>query len=289
MITQIYVMRFVVITKNERSLDSDIVKQVADHIKNAGCEITLIARPRDDSGERIVIPEDADYIITIGGDGTLVRAAQMTFSSGVPLIGVNHGHLGFLCSLDEDEVIGAIDTIISGEVDIEQRMMLSGYVKREDGTTTRMESALNDIVISADDATTVLKFTVYVNGEYLYSIQGDGMIFATPTGSTAYNLSAFGPIVDPKTELILMTPINAHTLGARSIVLDPGDKIELEITPRRSNTRESGHVTYDGTYPVEMSVGDKLCIKKSDMKTKMIRLSELSFLERMRKKLRESM
>ena len=115
------------------------------------------------------------------------------------------------------------------------------------------------------------------------------MIFATPTGSTAYNLSAFGPIVDPKTELILMTPINAHTLGARSIVLDPGDKIELEITPRRSNKRESGHVTYDGTYPVEMSVGDKLCIKKSDMKTKMIRLSELSFLERMRKKLRESM
>ena len=115
------------------------------------------------------------------------------------------------------------------------------------------------------------------------------MIFATPTGSTAYNLSAFGPIVDPKTELILMTPINAHTLASRSIVLDPGDEVELTITPRRSTTRESGHVTYDGTYPVEMSIGDRLCIKKSDMKTRMIRMSEVNFLERMRRKLSESL
>ena len=130
---------------------------------------------------------------------------------------------------------------------------------------------------------------IYVNGEYLYSIQGDGMIFATPTGSTAYNLSAFGPIVDPKTELILMTPINAHTFFSRSIVLDPDDAIELEITPRRSTTRESGHVTYDGTYPVEMDIGDRLCIRKSDTKTRMVRMSEMNFLERMRRKLSETM
>ena len=278
-------MHIVLITKNERALESDIVKEVKAHIEGKGATATVIPRPRDTSGERIIVPDDTDFIITIGGDGTLVRAAQMTFTAGVPLIGVNHGHLGFLCSVDEENVISAVDHILSGEIEIEERMMLSGYVRRENGETTRVESALNDIVIAADDNTSVLKFTVYVNGEYLYSIQGDGMIFATPTGSTAYNLSAFGPIVDPKTELILMTPINPHALGARSIVLDPADEVELEITPRRSTTVESGHVTYDGTYPIVMSVGDRLIIKRSEMKTKMIRMTELNFLERMRRKL----
>ena len=282
-------MKFVLITKNEKALGSEIVEQLSAYIRDCGHEAVLIARPRDTSGERIVVPEDADLIITIGGDGTLVRAAQMTFMSGVPLIGVNHGHLGFLCNLDEESVFHAIDEIVAGHYDIEERMMLSGYVRRADGSETRVENALNDIVISADDSTSVLSFTVYVNGEYLYSIQGDGMIFATPTGSTAYNLSAFGPIVDPKTELILMTPINAHSFFARSIVLDPADEIEIEITPRRSTTRESGHVNYDGTYPIVMEIGDRLCIKKSDMKTRMIRMSEMNFLERMRKKLSATM
>ncbi|MCR5097679.1 MAG: NAD(+)/NADH kinase [Lachnospiraceae bacterium] len=282
-------MHFVVITKNERALDSDIVKSVSAHIQESGSHVTLIPRPRDTSGERIVVPEDADYIITIGGDGTLVRAAQMTFKSGVPLIGVNLGHLGFLCDVDEDEVNSAIDRIISGEFEIEHRMMLSGYVLRENGEKTRMESALNDIVIVADDNTTVLEFTIYVNGKYLYSIHGDGMIFATPTGSTAYNLAAFGPIVNPTTELILMTPINAHSLGARSIVLDPADEVELTIHARRTTTKESGHVTYDGTYPTEMGVGDKLIIKKSDASTRMIRIDQTGFLERMRRKLSQSM
>ena len=282
-------MKFVLITKNEKALSSDIVKRMESHIRECGSEAVLIARPRDTSGERIVVPKDADCIVTVGGDGTLVRAAQMTFRSGVPLIGVNHGHLGFLCSLDEDSILSAVDDIMAGRFDIEERMMLSGYVKRRDGSETSLESALNDIVVTADDASSVLQYVVYVNGEYLYSIQGDGMIFATPTGSTAYNLSAFGPIVDPKTELILMTPINAHTFFSRSIVLDPEDEIELEIAARRSTTRESGHVTYDGTYPVEMEIGDRLCIRKSDAKTRMIRMSEMNFLERMRRKLSETM
>ena len=96
-------MHFVIITKNEKALTSDIVKNVCTHIEEAGGKSTLIPRPRDTSGERIMIPDDADYIITIGGDGTLVRAAQMTFTAGVPLIGVNLGHLGFLCDVDEDQ------------------------------------------------------------------------------------------------------------------------------------------------------------------------------------------
>jgi NAD+ kinase len=287
-IRKIAVMKFVLITKNDRAADSDIVRQIVAHLEEGGDTAVIIPRPRDTSGERISVPDDSDFIITIGGDGTLVRAAQMTFASGVPLIGVNLGHLGFLCNLDEDDVLPAIDAIREGRYDIEERMMLQGYVKRASGEESLVENALNDIVITADDATSVLQFTVYVNGQYLYSIQGDGMIFATPTGSTAYNLSAFGPIVDPKTELILMTPINAHTLGARSIVLDPGDEVELSIISRRSSTRETGHATYDGTYPVVMSAGDRHCIKRSDKKTKMIRLSQTNFLERMRRKLSES-
>nr|MCR4796847.1 NAD(+)/NADH kinase [Lachnospiraceae bacterium] len=144
-------------------------------------------------------------------------------------------------------------------------------------------------VVLAQDGKSVIRLTVYVNGEFLYSIQGDGMIFATPTGSTAYNLSANGPIVDPKMEVILMTPINPHTLNSRSsIVLDTRDEISIEITPRRSTAKEAATVLFDGSFPYEVEPGDKLIVKKSQYKTKMIFIKQMSFLERMRNKMQEN-
>ena len=279
---------YLIVTKNERELDNPFTKEIADYIKDKGGTVTTVARPRDTSDEVISVPEGVEAIFTVGGDGTLVRIAQTTVSLNVPLIGVNHGHLGYLCDLNEENIKRAIDRMFEDDFDIEERMMLDGYVEHADGSTTKVQHALNDVVISTNEAKSVVRLAVYINGEYLYSISGDGMIFATPTGSTAYNLSANGPIVDPKTEAILMTPLNPHTLTSRSIVLDPEDEISVEITPRRHTSQEEATVLFDGSYPVTIEPGEKLVVKKSERKTKMIFMTKMNFLERMRNKMQEN-
>lgn len=279
---------YLIVTKNERELKHPFTMELKKYIEEKGGVAHVVARPRDDSNLGIRVPEGVEGIFTVGGDGTLVRAAQMTFESNAPLIGVNHGHLGYLCDLNEETVFPALDRMFLDDYEIDERMMLSGYVIREDGKKTPIQHSLNDIVVSSDDGKSVIRLTVYINGEYLYSIQGDGMIFSTPTGSTAYNLSANGPIVDPKTEVILMTPINPHTLNSRSIVLDSEDEISIEITKRRQTAIEAATVLFDGSFPCKIVPGDKLVVHKSNRKTKMIFMSKMNFLERMRNKMQES-
>ena len=279
---------YLIVTKNERELSNPFTKQLSSYIEEKGGTVSVLARPRDTSDDKITVPDGVEAIFTVGGDGTLVRIAQTTVSLNVPLIGVNHGHLGYLCDLNEDNIWTAVDRMFEDDFEIEERMMLDGYVIDEHDNKSKIEHALNDVVVSSNDGKTVIRLTVYINGEYLYSISGDGMIFATPTGSTAYNLSANGPIVDPKTEAILMTPLNPHTLNSRSIVLDPNDEISVEITPRRHSATEAATILFDGSYPVVIEPGEKLVVKKSSRKTKMIFMSQMNFLERMRNKMQES-
>lgn len=279
---------YLIVTKNERELEHPFTLELKNYIESKGGVVTVVARPRDSSNLKISVPDGVEAIFTIGGDGTLVRAAQMTFSSNVPLMGVNHGHLGYLCDLNEENVYVAVDRMFEDDYEIEERMMLSGYVVKKGGAKTPIEHSLNDIVVTSNDGKSVIRLTVYINGEFLYSVQGDGMIFATPTGSTAYNLSANGPIVDPKTEAILMTAINPHTLNSRSIVLDPEDEISLEITPRRQTAKEAATVMFDGSFPITIEPGERLVVRKSDRKTKMIFMSRMNFLERMRNKMQEN-
>ena len=179
------------------------------------------------------IPEDTECILVIGGDGTLIRAARDTVALKLPLVGVNHGNLGYLCELEEDNVYDAIDRMFVNDYVLEHRMMLSGYVVKG-GTKSGETVALNDIVIHRSGALQIVNLVVYVNGEYLSEFMADGIIAATATGSTAYNMSAGGPIVDPQANLILITPINSHTLNSKSIVLSADDEIEIEIGQRRS-------------------------------------------------------
>jgi NAD+ kinase len=185
-----------------------------------------------------------------------------------------------------DNVEHCLDQLLSDNYKIDERMMLEGDCSNDEDNCFR---ALNDIVVASDAAGLyVLNLTVKVNGIQLYSHNCDGLIVSTPTGSTAYNLSANGPIVDPKTEAILMTPLNPHTLTSRSIVLDPDDEISVEITPRRHTSRENATVLFDGSYPVPIEPGEKLVVKKSARKTKMIFMTKMNFLERMRNKMQEN-
>lgn len=229
------------------------------------------------------IPKDTECILVLGGDGTLIRAARDTVECGVPLIGVNMGTLGYLCELEESSVYEAVDALMHNEYMLEERMMLSGYRPEDSGEPARR--ALNDIVIHRTGTLSLVSLTVYVNGQYLNTFQGDGIILSTPTGSTAYNLSAGGPIVDPKAELLLLTPINSHTLTPRSIVIDAQDEITVEAGSRRDLRDDTAEVSFDGDHGWLLHAGECIQIRKARERAKILKFSKISFLEILRKKM----
>lgn len=273
---------FLIITRDEKELNRTLARRMASEIELKGGRACIAVEPPRGNDDPMPVPEGTDCILTVGGDGALIRATRRTFGTGVPLLGINAGHLGYLCDLDADSVFDAIDSIISGDYDIEERMLLEGGLE----SSEKRIAALNDIVISSENPAQVISITVYVNGTVLYRFNGDGIIFSTPTGSTAYNLSANGPIVDPLIELILMTPINPHTLNSRSIILSSADEIAVEITRRRQHTREAAIVSFDGNSIEEFLPGDRVLVRKAAEKARIVRLSDMNFLERIGKKLK---
>ena len=222
--------------------------------------------------------------MVLGGDGTLIRAASRLVDSRIPLIGVNLGTVGYLCELEESNVFDAVDRLMADDCMVEERMMLTGAgilggVREEYGV------ALNDIVIHRTGELSVVSLIVYVNGEYLHTFRADGIIVSTPTGSTGYNMSAGGPIVDPKAQMILITPINAHNLNSRSIVIGAEDEVIVEIGRRRSQKDETLEVSFDGDTAARLVVGDKFSIRKASDTTRILKLSNKSFLEILSKKM----
>jgi len=225
------------------------------------------------------IPKATECIFVLGGDGTLIRLATKLYSLEIPLIGVNLGTLGYLCELEEHSIFPAIDQLMIDDYLIEKRMMLSNQLSDQ--------KALNDVVISSKGEQRFIHLTVYVNGTRLNTYHADGIIVSTPTGSTGYNLSAGGPIVSPKAKMILLTPINDHHLGAKSICLDPDDVIEVELNSRRVECDEEATVYFDGDLKDTLKVGDRFEIRKAEEVAKICRLSKLSFLENLRKKMEQ--
>ena len=232
------------------------------------------------------IPADIECGIVLGGDGTLLHAARDLMSIDIPLVGVNFGHLGFLADVEADAVEQMVERLMNGEYLVEDRMMLEATVLR-DGKEFFSASALNDIVIGRSGVMTVIDFKLFVNGIRLNSYKADGMIAATPTGSTAYSMSAGGPLVKPSAKLIVMTPVCPHTLNTRSIVLDKDDIIEIEICMSKqvSRTDVTGYVYFDGNMATPLFCGDVIKICKSENSTKVIKLDSRSFLEVLRRKL----
>lgn len=279
---------FLIITNTYKDQGGRLTDAVASYIRKKGgvCdsffsdgESLMAAAPPAEE-----IAPQTDGVIVLGGDGTLIRAASRLVDSRLPLIGVNLGTLGYLCELKESNVFSAVDQLMAGDYVVEQRMMLTGY-----GTTAGEQTAegiaLNDIVIHRTGALSVVSLIVYVNGEYLNTFRADGMILSTPTGSTGYNMSAGGPIVDPKAQMILITPINAHNLNSRSIVIGAEDEVVVEIGKRRSQKDETVEVSFDGDNAVKLTVGDRFTIKKAKDTAHICKLSNKSFLEILSKKM----
>ena len=227
--------------------------------------------------------ESCDFIISVGGDGSVMRAAKIAAKYRKKILGINAGRLAYLCGLDADET-GLLSRLLTGEYFVCRRMMLRAELIR-DGKNVMSENCLNDVVFGRGTDIALCEVSVCADGRPTADYIADGVIIATPTGSTAYSMSAGGPIVDPKGSLILLTPNNAHNLNSKSIVLSSEDVVEIEMGSRRWQKDERAYVSFDGDNVAELKVGDRFVIKKSDNYTQICKLNKRSFLEILRKKM----
>ena len=229
------------------------------------------------------IPPETEGIIVLGGDGTMIQAARDLYGRELPLFGINMGNLGYLTQVSrESEIIPALDELIADHYRKETRMMLCGKVCSAE--KSRFEDlALNDIILSRTGIDAI-RFSLYVDDQLFSEYSADGLIVSTPTGSTAYNLSAGGPIAAPEADLMILTPICPHTLTSRSIVLSAESRLSIRIGGRA----ESGQaVSFDGESVTRLQPGDRIEIEKSKRKTTLIQLQQKPFLENIRNKMKQ--
>lgn len=279
---------FLVIANLKKDKGLALTQKIKAYIEERGGTCTYYGA-EGAKGAKIVpmpeeIPNETECVLVLGGDGTLIRTAAGMVYAGLPLIGVNLGTLGYLCELAEKDVFDAIDRLMEDAYVIEERMLLTGHGEMHDGNTSE-RMALNEVSIHRAGVLSVISLNVYVNGQFLHTFHGDGIIVSTPTGSTGYNMSAGGPIVDPKARVLLLTPINAHNLNSRSIVLGAEDEVMIELADRREKRDETAHVSFDGDGVAKLSVGDRFVVKCADKTVKICKLCEESFLEIIRKKM----
>lgn len=280
--------KFFIVTNRDKDDNLLFTKQIGDYINSKGKSWSMQEDNTcvDGTSYRYTNAEnakDAECVIVLGGDGTLIQAARDLSELDIPILGVNIGTLGYLTDIDRSHVFGAIDNILDGNYEIDERMILEGtaYRGRE---IIQKQIALNDIVINREGLLKVIDFEVYVNNEYLISYSADGVIVSTPTGSTAYNLSAGGPIVTPNASMIVMTPVCPHSLNKSSVIFNPEDVVEIRMKKSRTTNEQRG-ASFDGDCFIKLISGDRIVIKKSDLTAKFIRTKKLSFLEILRNKL----
>jgi len=215
-----------------------------------------------------------DIAISLGGDGTFLATARIACPAGLPIFGVEVGRLGFLCQVSADDFRDAVKNVLDGKHDIEERSLLKGQVKRGDAVV--FESlAVNDAVIIKKGIEPIDNLKTFVSGNLLVSYKADGLIVATPTGSTAYSMSAGGPLVVPTLQAILLTPICAHSLFTRTLVVHGSETITIVISSDSPPT----FVTFDGQTSFDLAVGDEVVVKLYDKPLKIIRFGRPTFYE----------
>ncbi len=228
-----------------------------------------------------VFLENVDLIIVLGGDGTFLRASRKAVEYDIPILGVDLGGLGFLSEISKDRITEGIERFIRGDYSIEERMMLKASIFEED-TLVSSSVALNDVVLNKFRISRITNFITKVDGKDLTTYPADGIIISTPTGSTAYSLSAGGPIVEPLAEVFVITPICAHTLYSRSLVIRGDRKIEITLPSPEKDVL----VTYDGQKSFKISYKNKILVEKHNKRVKVVRFYDTHFFDVLREKLR---
>jgi NAD+ kinase len=223
------------------------------------------------------LPSLCDILISVGGDGTMLRTARMIGGHRVPILGVNLGSLGFLAEIPVDELDICLTEVLEGKYRIEERMMLQASV----GNTPLKDAALNDIVLALSNSSRMVSIETFVNDEYLSTFRGDGLIIATPTGSTAYALSNGGPIVTPTTHSILLSPICPHTLTARTVIVPDDSVIRLRVESAHNNV----NLAADGQPQKLLKPPMEITIRKASSSAQLVKRLNTSFYDVLRRKL----
>lgn len=289
---------FYIYTNLTKDPNLAFTNQICTYLKEKGCEAVIIDHDNEygqevsqvdriQGNQKIEINEKANGIIVLGGDGTLLKAARDTAESNIPLIGINLGTLGFLAEVEKQDIYVCLNHLIQGDYKVEKRLLLDGEVIR-DGKSVFQTHALNDVVVNRFGPLMVLSYDVIVNGQLLNKYLADGIIVSTPTGSTGYNLSAGGPIVEPGAQLMVLTPICPHTLNSRSIILSADDTIEIVIGEGRDGQNQQADVNFDGSMAFRLQTGDKIRVKKSQQVIGLLRIGKESFLKTLHKKMSEN-
>jgi NAD+ kinase len=235
--------------------------------------------------DRAVLPERVDLVLVLGGDGTLLAMAKAIAESGhdVPILAVNFGSLGFLTEITRPEILESIDRVLNNRATHDLRMMLRAIATRADQPLAA-HMALNDVVFTRTALSRMIELSVSVGDQLVTSVKADGLIVATPTGSTAYNLAAGGPIVHPSMDALVLTPIAPHMLTNRPIVI-PTER-EVRVRSTSANAGDEVYVTVDGQTGFGMQLGDEISIVKAERKLRLVRATTRSYFEVLRQKLK---
>ncbi|MBI3286491.1 MAG: NAD(+)/NADH kinase [Chloroflexi bacterium] len=249
-----------------------IAQEASQHLHSLGLDPWLLSS-RDEEG---ILPRlaDLDLLVALGGDGTVLRAARLAAAQGVPILGVNMGHLGFLAEVEPEGILTALDRVLRGEHWIEERIMLEARWERA-GTERGRHLALNDIVVGRGAVARAVHLRAFIDDQLVANYIADGIIVATPTGSTAYSLAAGGPVLDPRLDNLLITPISPHLVPTRALVV-PGDaRIALEV-----ETDHQASLTLDGQIDIELADGDRVTAARSPHLCRLLRLQPPDYFYR---------
>ncbi|MCR5467066.1 MAG: NAD(+)/NADH kinase [Lachnospiraceae bacterium] len=274
---------FCIIANQEKDPDGRVAGALRETLKSYGFEAYVIAPLVPGTKyKKAELKEGTDCAIILGGDGTFLHGAKALSRGGIPIMGINLGNLGFLTAAEQQDTEKAVRQLAAGEYVIEKRTLLSAdCVERKDAS----HKALNDVVIARSGFSRLIRLRLSVNGQVVQDYQGDGVIIATPTGSTGYSLSAGGPVVSPVAKTLVITPICPHMLSARPLVVSEDDRITVEVLKSSRSMEQEAFVTVDGDEVAGLAVGEHVNIVKADDTISVVMLKDISFWEKVRAKL----
>lgn len=269
--------------------------RVIDSLREAGAQPVLAADDRDDLAAAIghmpevatlgldVAVDDLELAIVLGGDGTILRAAELVRGGSAPVLGINMGHVGFLAEIEKDDMDDAVRRVIAREYRVEDRMALSVRVKDAPGSVIFETWALNEATVEKASRERMLEVVMEIDGRPLSSFGCDGVVISTPTGSTAYNFSAGGPVIWPTVEAIAVVPLSAHALFAKPLVVGPEASVAIEVLARTNGT---GILWCDGRRSHELPPGARVVVRRSKVPVRLARLHPAVFTDRLVAKFR---
>ncbi len=276
--------RIGIVAKQGRAEPVEVLKDLIPYLKDRGYEVFIekwAARELGIHGHtRDELPELIDLLIVLGGDGTMLSAARLVAEREIPLLGINLGGLGFITEINLSEMYDLLDDLLNERCIVEERMMIDASVFRG-GKMLTHHTVLNDVVITKGALARIIDLKTTINRLYVSTFKADGLIIATPTGSTAYNLSAGGPILHPSMESFVITPICPHTLTNRPIVIS----CDSEISVNLESESEDVFLTLDGQVGLAIRRDDRVVIRKSPYRTKLLIPCERDYFQILREKL----